>query len=60
MSQPGLLPANLNDSLDVVFSMRQSGDYDFGFELDQIEVSAALEHVCTFLAATQAYFEDEF
>lgn len=54
-----LLPASLNTSLDIVFALRQSGDYDFSFEPDHLEVEAALEHARTFLATTCAYFEAE-
>jgi len=55
----GLLPSALNTSLDIVFALRQSGDYDLGFEPDQLEVSAAVEHARIFLTATRAYFETE-
>ena len=52
-----LLPAALNTALDTVFSLRQSGDYDFGFESTHPEATAALDHARTFLAATKTYFE---
>lgn len=52
-----LMPATLNTSLDVVFSLRQSGDYDFRFEPTEIEASSAVKHAHIFLAATKAYFE---
>lgn len=52
----GLLPLELNACLDVVFSLRQSGDYDLQFEPTQLEADSAIENARTFLIATQAYF----
>ncbi len=52
----GLLPLELNTCLDVVFSLRQSGDYDLRFEPDQDDAASAVENARTFLTATQAYF----
>ena len=54
-----LMPQNLKDSLDTVFSLRQAGDYDLRIEISEIEAQAAIEHARTFLAATRVYFEVE-
>ncbi len=53
----GLMAPILNDSLDVVFSLRQAGDYDFRVEITTTEAIAALEHARTFLIATKSYFD---
>ena len=52
----GLLPLELNTCLDVVFSLRQSGDYDLRFDPDKVEAASAIENARTFLTATQTYF----
>lgn len=52
----GLLPLELNTCLDVVFSLRQSGDYDLRFEPDQDDAASAIKNARQFLTATQTYF----
>jgi len=55
----GLLPLALNTCLDVVFSLRQSGDYDLRFEPDQDAAASAIENARTFLNATRTYFASQ-
>ncbi|MFN0173936.1 MAG: HEPN domain-containing protein [Saprospiraceae bacterium] len=51
-----LMDSKLNSLLLFVFDLRQTADYDFTHELAEQEVSTALEHARTFLAATKSYF----
>ncbi len=54
--KPGLLDISLAKMLSKVFGLRQSSDYDFEFEPDADDITAALDHARTFLAATKGYF----
>jgi hypothetical protein len=54
-----LLPSTLNTSLDIVFSLRQSGDYDLRFEPTEEDAATAIEHAREFLAATKKHFDTQ-
>ena len=48
---------SLAEILSMSFELRQSADYDFEFELNELDASSAIEYARTFFTATKNYFQ---